>query len=60
MSYLERAQNEIEHQPQFGLHLLRDERKHDEIDPKQRYEEQRRLRQSPEAAKQKRMSVKDV
>lgn len=47
MSYLEGAQNEIENQPQFGLHLLRDECEHDEIDPEQRYEEQRGLRQSP-------------
>ena len=53
MSYLERSQNEIKNEPQFGLHLLRDEGKHDEVDPKQRYEEQRRLCQSPERAKKK-------
>lgn len=56
MSDLERSQNKIENQPQFGLHLLRDEGKHDEIDPKQRYEEQHRLCQSPETAKQKQIS----
>lgn len=52
MSYLERPQNQIENQPQFGLDLLRDEGKHDEIDPKQRDEEQGRLCQPPETTKQ--------
>lgn len=53
MSNLERSQDEIENQPQLSLHLLRDECKQDEIDPKQRDEEQHRLGQPPETAKQK-------
>lgn len=56
MSNLERSQDEIENQPQFGLHLLGDEGKQDEIDPKQRNEEQHRLGQSPETAEQKQTS----
>lgn len=57
-SYLEGPQNEIENQPQLGLDLFRDEGEHDEIDPKQRNEEQRGLRQPPERqqSKNKRLS----
>lgn len=50
-SYLKRAQNQVKNKPQLSLHLLGDEREHDEIDPKQGDQEQRRFGQPPETTK---------
>ena len=52
-TYLKRPENQVENEPELRLHLLWDECKHNEIDPKQRNQKQRGLCQSPETRTEK-------
>lgn len=51
LTYLKRAQNQVENQPQLGLDLLGDEGEHNVVDPEQGDQEQRGLGQPPKAGR---------